>query len=87
VIKETTQPKIPASGSQSRMIYDYMMQGNTLTSIEAVREFGILRLPNRIGDLVKTYHQPLYAKEHRKGRTTWKEYGMFPFDGAERIDG
>lgn len=37
-----------AFASQRKAIFEYLMRGNTLTSMEALKRFGAARLPNRI---------------------------------------
>lgn len=39
------------SESQCKRIYTYMMNGNRITSLEALRMFGCMRLASRISDL------------------------------------
>lgn len=39
--------------SQSMTIYKYLMDGNTLTSMDALRIFGVARLASRICDIEK----------------------------------
>lgn len=46
VVENTT-----AFATQRRAIYAYLLEGNTLTSLEALRLFGASRLPNRIMEI------------------------------------
>jgi len=45
------------SYSQSDLILFHMMDGSTLTSLEALKKFGCFRLAARIGDLKKDGHK------------------------------
>lgn len=39
------------SASQCKMIADWLLQGFSLTSLEALKKFGCMRLASRINDL------------------------------------
>ena len=41
-------PNIESSESQNKRILDYLMKGNRLTSLEALKMFGCMRLASRI---------------------------------------
>ncbi|HEY5632024.1 MAG TPA: helix-turn-helix domain-containing protein [Nitrososphaeraceae archaeon] len=43
--------------TQSKAILAHLQQGNTITGIEALNEFGCFRLPSRIYDLKKLGHK------------------------------
>lgn len=42
---------LKTSESQCKRIYAYMMDGHRITSLEALRMFGCMRLASRISDL------------------------------------
>lgn len=44
------EEKIP-NGTQRMRVMCHLKTGKTLTSLEALREYGIMRLPNRISEL------------------------------------
>ena len=71
--------KLPPKGSQARTVYDHMLSGNTLTSMDAIELFKILRLPNRISELRHQYDVTIYDKTHQKGKSRWLEYSLSPF--------
>ena len=48
-------PNIESSESQNKMILDYLMKGNRLTSLEALSMFGCMRLASRISDIRKNH--------------------------------
>lgn len=60
---------------QRQMVLDYLLRGNTITSLDAFRLFGITRLSAVIFDIEKvTGRAPNRRKiqvENRYGRTTW----------------
>ena len=48
-------PNIESSESQNKRILDYLMKGNRLTSLEALKMFGCMRLASRISDIRKKH--------------------------------
>lgn len=46
-------PNPQSSASQCALIKEYLEAGNKLTSLEALKLFGCMRLPSRIHDLNK----------------------------------
>ena len=48
-------PNIESSESQNKMILDYLMKGNRLTSLEALSMFGCMRQASRISDIRKNH--------------------------------
>ena len=48
-------PNIESSESQNKRILDYLKKGNRLTSLEALRMFGCMRLASRISDIRKNH--------------------------------
>ena len=84
----TKKRKLPPKGSQSRRIYDFMLQGNAVTSGMGVDPsiFSpiIMRLPNRIGELRHKYEIEIFQKEERSTtnkRAKWQVYSLTPFEG------
>lgn len=43
------------SESQSNRIYQYLVDGNRITSLEALHRFGCMRLASRISDIRKQH--------------------------------
>ena len=85
-MRETKKQKLPRKGSQARRIYDYLLQGNVLTSYHACAEMGIVKLSNRIGDLRHKYGIEIYQRtvHHPDNhRVKWTEYSLFPLDDGE----
>ena len=54
--------------SQCNMIYNYMMENGSITSLDAVREFGCLRLSARIKDLREMGINIISDRETSKNR-------------------
>ena len=87
--KNTTKKlKLPPSGSQARRIYDFMLQGNAVTSGMGVDKdvFDpiIMRLPNRISELRNKYGHVIYQKDEKSKvnkRVKWQVYSLTPFEG------
>jgi hypothetical protein len=78
-----SKQKLPREGSQARRIYDYLKQGNTLTSYEAFATLGIVKFSNRISDLRNKYGIEIYQRTIRSpnnSRVRWDEFSLFPFD-------
>ena len=48
-------PNIESSESQNKRILDYLKKGNRLTSLEALKMFGCMRLASRISDIRKNH--------------------------------
>ncbi len=79
--------KKPRKGTQSRRILDYMMEGNTVSSVKGIDKdiFNpiIMRLPNRIGELRHKYGYTIYQKEQRSSqsnRVKWQVYSLEDFE-------
>ena len=51
--KMNISPNPQSSASQCALIKEYLEAGNKLTSLEALKLFGCMRLPSRIHDLNK----------------------------------
>jgi hypothetical protein len=50
---EVTEDEAERFSSQAKTIYNYLLAGNTLTSMDALRIFGVARLASRICDIEK----------------------------------
>lgn len=50
---DVTEEEAERFASQAMTIYNYLMAGNTLTSMDALRIFGVARLASRICDIEK----------------------------------
>ena len=63
------------SESQCKRIYAYMMDGHRITSLEALRLFGCMRLASRISDLRQKHPETdirvetIQVSTKKKGRT------------------
>ena len=81
---DNKKKKLPKHGSQARTVYEYLLQGNTLTTMEAIERFGMLRLPNRISELRNKYNIEIFQRTVRsktKRGVKWEEYSLSPFEG------
>lgn len=54
--------------TQSDMILQYMRECKSITPLEAIREFGCLRLAARIADLERNGWQIRHEREHNVNR-------------------
>jgi hypothetical protein len=64
---------------QNKQIYEYMLAGNTVTTIKAMKKFGIMRLASRINelrDIIHVYDRWLKIDDG----TRVKEYSLKPFE-------
>lgn len=64
------------SGSQKDRILDYLMEGHSITALEALSLFGCLRLGARIWELVHKEGYLIY-KEMVKDPKTGKAYAQY----------
>ena len=62
-------PNIQESESQCKRILAYLLNGSRITSLEALRLFGCMRLASRISDLRKS-HPEIKFKATRVETTT-----------------
>ena len=46
-------PNKATSASQTKQIYNYMLEGHKITPLDALRKFGCFRLTSRIWDIEK----------------------------------
>ena len=53
VTEDQIEARVEAKRTQEARIFDYLIEGNTLTPLEALEKFGCLRLGARIFDLRK----------------------------------
>lgn len=61
--------------NQEQRILDYMREFGSITALDAMREFGIMRLASRISDLKKRgYH---ITKEFEKGLNRYGEHTKY----------
>lgn len=65
-----------SSATQGEKILNYLMEGHTITAIEALNLFGCLRLASRISDLVHKEGYIIY-KEMIKDPKTGKRYAQY----------
>ena len=82
--------KAPHKDSQAGRVLAYLESGNTLTSLEAVHTLGILRLPNRIGELRNRYGVEIFQRTVRVPRghksVAITEYSLFPFEAVPKLE-
>jgi len=55
IVQVNTKKELYIKQKQTDLILVYMLQGNKITSLEALKKFGCLRLGGRIYDLKKQY--------------------------------
>lgn len=65
-----------SSSTQSQMILEYMMEGHSITPVEALEKFGCFRLGARIWELVHKEGYLIY-KEMVKDPKTGKRYAQY----------
>ncbi len=65
-----------SSATQGEKILNYLMEGHTITAIEALNLFGCFRLASRISDLVHKEGYIIY-KEMVKDPKTGKRYAQY----------
>ena len=68
--------RLPPKGGQNRALYDYLAEGNKITSLEAAQKFGILNLPQRIFDLKKKFGLKIGSEVVHKGKVKYCVYWM-----------
>ena len=66
--------------SQEQKVLGYMLEHGSITPLEAIREFGILRLAPRISNLerrgYKIKHQPVIVNTRDGDTTRVMSYGL-----------
>ena len=63
--------------TQNEMILDHLKQGGTITSLEALRKFGVLRLSGRVLDLRWAGHNITSTMVKVQGRDGWKRVAQY----------
>ena len=70
-----TEEEAEHFASQVKTIYNYLLAGNTLTSLDALRIFGVARLASRICDITKqtgiTPNRKRIQVTNRHGKEVW----------------
>lgn len=61
--------------SQNQRILDFMLKGNSITPIDALRKFDCFRLAARIGNL-RADNYPITMKLVTKGKKTFASYSI-----------
>lgn len=64
---------------QNKTLFEYLSEGNTITSLKAIKKFGITRLASRIWDLKKKGNVLIHDRMIEEGGINVKEYSMRPF--------
>lgn len=65
--------------SQNKVIYDYLIKGNTITTVSARDKFHVFNLHSRISDLRNKAKIDIYDRMVRIGEMNCKEYSLLPF--------
>ena len=73
-MKTKTQNGKTLPVSKTTKIHNYLKGGSTLTTLEAVKKFGVLRLPNIIGELNRLRNAKIKSVEVRKGSVRYCVY-------------
>ena len=76
---------MPKVGCDSRKVLDYMLEGNTLTTLDAARMWDLLSLNQRIYDLRHIYAWTIYYKDETSGKKKWKRYSIVKLEGYSEI--
>jgi hypothetical protein len=64
---------------QNRTIYEYLKRGKTLTSMEAIKKWGITRLGARVWDLRHIAEVIIYDRMIKEAGADVKQYSMNEF--------
>lgn len=75
-------PNIKSSESQCQKIHEWLKQGHTLTSIQALTKFGCFRLASRINDLKQ--RGIAICKRMVKNPETGKHYAEYYINNSEQ---
>lgn len=75
-------PNIQESESQCKRILAYLLTGSRITSLEALRLFGCMRLASRISDLRKS-HPEIKFKATRVETTTGKRVAQYYIESIQ----
>lgn len=65
-----------SSESQEKQIFSYMMDGNRITSLEALQLFGCMRLASRISD-IRRNHPEVNIKVEKIETATKKKVAQY----------
>lgn len=80
-------PNIQESESQCKRILAYLLNGSRITSLEALRLFGCMRLASRISDLRKSHlrksHPEIKFKATRVETTTGKRVAQYYIESIQ----
>lgn len=72
--------------TQTERIKRHLEDFGSITSLEAMREYGVSYLPARIHDLrrdgVTIYDRVVSGVNRYKEKVSWKEYSLKPFEEA-----
>lgn len=71
-------PNQPSADSQNGEILDWLMSGKTLTSLDALHQFGCFRLASRISDL-RTMGHPIVG-EWEKDPFNGKRFKRYSYE-------
>jgi hypothetical protein len=69
---------------QNRTIVEYMEKGHTLTSLKAIKKFGITRLASRVWDIKNIAGCVVYDRMINEGGVNVKEYSLNPFENENK---
>lgn len=69
------KPKPAKIARQARIILGYLKEGNTVTTLDAVRLFGTTKLTTRISELRSVGHKIMHTVE-TDGQKRWNRYYM-----------
>jgi hypothetical protein len=76
--------KTIALNTQISQVAEHLLSGNSITALEAVMEYGILRLSAIICDLRKKYKIPIITfMKQGTGKTRWGVYSIPPAELKE----
>lgn len=75
-------PNIQTSESQCKRILAYLLNGSRITSLEALRLFGCMRLASRISDLRKS-HPEIKFKATRVETMTGKKVAQYYIESIQ----
>ena len=68
--------KLESSESQNKRIFAYLMEGHRITSLEALKLFGCMRLASRISD-IRRDHPEVNIKVDMIKTTTKKKVAQY----------
>jgi hypothetical protein len=68
---------------QNKTVFEYLESGKTLTSMEAIKKWGITRLGARVWDLRHIHGVGIYDRIITEAGTHVSQYSMKPFKDGE----